>query len=125
MRSSSATAVRHPSERTGACPHVRICDAEIVAGLRRRDESALEQLVSAYGPLLAHWARTQGSETEDVVQDVLFRVWKAGDGLDPETHLPGYLKTVTLNAVRNRWRTQERKPTVPVGLEFAGGACSD
>lgn len=108
---------RHSDVRMFAQRIGRAADNEIVAGLRERDAHALEQLAAEYGSLIAHWASTEGSEAEDVVQDVLFRVWRAGHRLDPETSLPGWLKAVTQNTIRNRWRASLRKPVVPSGLE--------
>lgn len=98
---------------------------DIVAGLRRQDARALERLVDEYGGLIAHWARAEGHEAEDVVQDVLFRVWRSGHRLRPDTSLPSWLKTVTGNAIRNRWRDAGRKPSVPVGLEVHASPAAD
>jgi RNA polymerase sigma-70 factor (ECF subfamily) len=100
-------------------------DARIVAGLRRREADALEHLFSKYGRMIAHWARTEGQEAEDVVQEVLLKVWRSGDSLAPDTHLPGWLRTVTNNTVRNRWRTKDRKPQVPVGLAIDNAESAD
>lgn len=97
-------------------------DTDIVAGLRAREDDALERLFHRYGPLVAHWARTAGTDVDDVVQDVMLKVWRAGARLEDGTELPAYLKTVTVNTIRNRWRTQSRKPAVPAGLDPAPGA---
>lgn len=100
-------------------------DGSIVAALRRRDPHAIDDLVSSYGGLLRSWSRTEGAEWEDVVQDVLLSAWRAGVRLDEETDLPGWLKTVTQNALRNRRRTRARRPAVPAGLEIEGHAAAD
>lgn len=130
MRSTAAQAIWPGAHGARSGPArvfggLRPGDLEIVAGLRSEDPEALERLVERYGPMIWHWARSEGAEAEDVVQDVLFRVWKSGHRLDPETSLPGFLKTVTANTIRNRWRAAERRPTVPVGLEPAAKDAAD
>ncbi|HVL80119.1 MAG TPA: sigma-70 family RNA polymerase sigma factor [Actinomycetota bacterium] len=95
-------------------------DAEIVAGLRRRDPAAVEQLVGRYGRMIANWARTEGADADDVVQEVLLRAWRSGPDLAPDTFLPSWLKTVTTNTLRDRWRAAGRRPAVPAGLQIDG-----
>ena len=54
-------------------------DHELVAGLERRDECALEEIDRRYGPQLRNHARRlfagSGLDPEDLVQDTVMRVW--------------------------------------------------
>ncbi len=123
---AAARSDTRPSGRASAVGRNRPgpADTDIVAGLRAREDDALEQLFQRYGPMVTHWARAAGTDVEDVVQDVMLKVWRAGARLEDGTELPAYLKTVTANTIRNRWRTQSRKPTIPVGLDPAGETAS-
>ncbi|HVE90770.1 MAG TPA: sigma-70 family RNA polymerase sigma factor [Actinomycetota bacterium] len=118
---SAAQAALSPQRAGG----VRPGDTQIVNGLRSGDHGALERLMSEYGRLIASWAGSGDFEPEDVVQEVLLRVWRSRESLSPDTSLPPLLKTITGNAVRNRWRASSRRPSVPAGLDPAAGRAAE
>ena len=72
-----------------------------IAGIRRGDASALEDVVRAYAPRLAQFAFGfvgDRAEAEDIVQDVLWRIW---DGR-AVWRAPSSLRAYLIAAVRNR-----------------------
>jgi RNA polymerase sigma-70 factor, ECF subfamily len=76
-------------------------DAHLVARVRGGDERAFEALFRAYAGSLCRLAyHYVGSVAmaEEVVQDVLLRVWESRESLPVRESLPGYLRV----AVRNR-----------------------
>jgi RNA polymerase sigma-70 factor, ECF subfamily len=76
-------------------------DADLVARVRGGDERAFEALFRAHaGPLcrLAFHYLSSVAMAEEVVQDVLLRVWEGRATLPVSENLPGYLRV----AVRNR-----------------------
>ncbi len=80
-------------------PAVR--EGEWIEQIRRGDAAAFETMVRAYGPQLARFAvGLLGSreDAEDIVQDVLWRVWEGRGAWRPTVSLRAYLFT----AVRNR-----------------------
>lgn len=73
----------------------------LIDGIRKGDAGAFEAVVRAYGPRLTRFAFgfVHGKEeAEDVVQDVLWRVWEGRRDWAPRVSLRAYLFT----AVRNR-----------------------
>ena len=54
-------------------------DRQLVTGLERHDECALEEIDRRYGPQLRHHARRllagSGLDPDDLVQDTVMRVW--------------------------------------------------
>lgn len=100
-------------------------DDRLIEALRARQPDALEQLLDAYGKLVLAWARDAGTDPEDVLQDVMLRVWRSCHRLTPDTHLPAWLKAVTKNTIRDRWRAAARRPAFPVGLDPTGGETVD
>ena len=85
-------------------------DLELVAGLRASNPRSLERLVEAYREPLARYADSildgLGSE-DDVVQEVLIRLWIRREALATEGSLRSLLYTMTRNqAVDERRRSQ-------------------
>lgn len=72
-----------------------------------------------YAPVIAGFARNAGlkpGEIDDVVQDVMFGFFRASNAFeyDPQRgRFRGYLKRVTLNAIRDRWRRRRKEVTMP------------
>ena len=60
-----------------------------LAGLRTGDVSAFEQLYKAYFPALWEFAAKRVSDdlAEDIVQDVLFALWRRRAELQVDDHL--------------------------------------
>jgi RNA polymerase sigma factor (sigma-70 family) len=81
---------------------VDVCEQDWIEGIRRSDVPAFEAMVRACGPRLAHFAigllDGRRADAEDVVQDVLWRVWHGRADWRPAVSLRAYPFT----AVRNR-----------------------
>jgi len=66
--------------------------------------------VDRYGPIICGFARNAGlpsSEADDIMQTVLFNFFRVADKFeyDPSKgRFRGYLKRITLNAIRERYR---------------------
>src|SRR6058998_2879516 len=78
------------------------------------DQLAWKQFVHLYTPLLFHWARRVGLQTQDaadLVQDVFtVLVQKLPEfRYDRQKSFRGWLRTVTLN----KWREKQRRRAVP------------
>lgn len=74
-----------------------------------QDAKALSSLFEVYGPKLKGWlmARGVGSGTaEDIVQDVMIKVWTKGGSFDPEK---ASFATWVYRLTRNRWIDHKRK----------------
>ena len=74
-----------------------------------QDAQALSSLFEVYGPKLKGWlmARGVGSGTaEDIVQDVMIKVWTRGSSFDPEK---ASFATWVYRMTRNRWIDHKRK----------------
>jgi RNA polymerase sigma factor (sigma-70 family) len=69
--------------------------------------------VDRYGPIICGFARNAGlpsSEADDIMQNVLFNFFKVADRFeyDPSKgRFRGYLKRITLNAIRQRYRKKQ------------------
>jgi RNA polymerase sigma-70 factor, ECF subfamily len=98
--------------------------------LRQADQpGAWERFVELYTPLLMHWARQHGLEShdaEDLVQEVLTLLVQT---LPQFTYEPGksfrsWLRTVTLNKLRDRAR-RRRLPVATRGDKLSAVVDSD
>ncbi len=85
----------------------------LLSRIKAQDRSAWDRLVSLYTPLVYGWCRSQGLQAHDVadvVQEVFqavarsighFKKEKPGDTFR------GWLRTITRNKIRDRYRKQE------------------
>ncbi|MEM8667075.1 MAG: sigma-70 family RNA polymerase sigma factor [Planctomycetota bacterium] len=88
--------------------------------LRHSPESeSWTRLVDLYAPLLRTWLRkydVQGSDAEDLVQEVLFAVSKDLATFEHQGQ-PGafraWLKGILINRLRNFWRARDRRRETP------------
>lgn len=94
-------------------------DADLVTRIARdRDRAALAELAAHYAPRLKGWLINRGviAETsEDLVQDVLIKVWHKADKFDPQK---ASFSTWIYRLTRNCWIDYKRKhdrlqPTSP------------
>lgn len=98
--------------------------------LRRTNEpAAWERFVQLYTPLLGHWARRLGMDSQeaaDLVQDVFtILVQKLPEfRYDPAKRFRGWLWTVTINRFRERFRRQPG-PALASGLQATALAVPD
>ena len=81
--------------------------------------------VDRYGPIICGFARNAGlpsSEADDIMQIVLFNFFKVADRFeyDPSKgRFRGYLKRITLNAIRQRYRKRQEKNLDTHGMRAA------
>jgi RNA polymerase sigma-70 factor (ECF subfamily) len=92
---------------------------ELIRRAQDGDRSALDRLLERYRPRLVRWARgrlprhaREGTDTEDLVQDVLIRTFKNLDdfGTQGEWALQAYLRTAVTNRVRDELRRVGGRP---------------
>jgi RNA polymerase sigma-70 factor, ECF subfamily len=96
-----------------------LADETIIAGIRAGDESAFDALVAKYYAGLYRFAVRyvrQHEAAEDLVHDVLFRIWEQRDRWEIRGTLAGYLygsvrnrgiNYVEHDLVEQRWRHRE------------------
>ena len=81
--------------------------------------------VDRYGPIICGFARNAGlpsSEADDIMQTVLFNFFKVADQFeyDPSKgRFRGYLKRITLNAIRQRYRKRQEGNLDTHGMNVA------
>jgi len=81
--------------------------------------------VDRYGPIICGFARNAGlpsSEADDIMQTVLFNFFKVADRFeyDPSKgRFRGYLKRITLNAIRQRYRKKREGNLDTHGMNVA------
>ncbi|MEE2819397.1 MAG: sigma-70 family RNA polymerase sigma factor [Planctomycetota bacterium] len=81
--------------------------------------------VDRYGPIICGFARNAGlpsGEADDVMQNVLFNFFKVADQFeyDPSKgRFRGYLKRITLNAIRQRYRKRREVNLDTHGMQVA------
>ncbi|MBM4114088.1 MAG: sigma-70 family RNA polymerase sigma factor, partial [Phycisphaerae bacterium] len=87
-----------------------------------------EEFHRTYGPVVAGFARNAGlkpQEVDDVMQDVMLGFFRVVDNFvyDPRKgRFRGYLKRVTLNAIRSRRRRRRPQQNVPEEMDPPAGA---
>ncbi|MCC7124957.1 MAG: sigma-70 family RNA polymerase sigma factor [Acidobacteria bacterium] len=85
----------------------RAVDSGLVERLRRRDESALAELAAAYGSrmyqLAFRYTRNR-EDAEEVVQDVLMKVFHKIDAFRGDSALSSWIYRITFNTAMSRLR---------------------
>lgn len=109
-------------------------DLTLMRRIHAGDASALDELLQRYWtPLVAYAARllSDADAAEDVVQDVMLRVWSRREEWTPSGRLQGFLYQITRNLalnererrqVRRKWKESEGRdsfPANPPGLDPA------
>ncbi|MEW5764094.1 MAG: RNA polymerase sigma factor [Acidobacteriota bacterium] len=98
--------------------HDTFTDEELMARAAVGDRDALGILVRRHQSGVYSIARRylgDGSEAEDVAQDVFLRLWQAAARYRPEKPLPAYLRTITVNLCLDRRRRPALVPIVDPG----------
>lgn len=86
-------------------PHTTQKDPELIERIRAGDECAFEELFRRYYRALCVYAAridSTGTRSEEIVQEVLFRVWMLRDRLNVTGTLSGYLYTAVRNHALNQ-----------------------
>ena len=90
----------------------QISDTELVARLKRRDKSALEDLVCLHGAKLygvaLQFMRNE-TDAQDVVQDALVSIWKRIDSFEGRSAFTSWLYRVTANAALMALRKRRKR----------------
>lgn len=89
-------------------------DADLVARLRRRDHTAVADLVDLYSSrirqLALRYLRNE-EDADEVVQDVLFKVYQKIDAFRGDSALSSWIYRITFNTAMSRLRTNKsRRP---------------
>jgi RNA polymerase sigma-70 factor (ECF subfamily) len=108
-------------------------EEEWIRRIREGDAGAFETLVRAYGPRLAEFASgfvQAQDEAEDVVQEVLWRVWVGRARWRPTVSLRAYLFTAVRNRVLNllehrRVRAHYYRDVLATGAEPAAPSVAE
>lgn len=108
----------------------KIEDRRLVTAIRKDDHHAFDQLFHKYASALHAFLVSilwNEEESEEVVQDVFFKIWKNRKQLDPELSFKSYLYTIAVNATKKRYRkkVQEEKFKQEVALELNVSSSSD
>jgi RNA polymerase sigma-70 factor, ECF subfamily len=91
-----------------------------------QDDSAWKDLVTLYTPLIRNWLRRHAvnpNDTEDLVQEVLEVVVKRFPDFQHNQRTGAFrawLKTITLNCVRDFWKANRFRPLMTGGSDFGG-----
>ena len=94
---------------------------ELLARVREGDEEALGVLLRRHVPALRRWARGRLpqhardlSETEDIVQDTVFKSLKHIDSFEyrHDGALQAYLRQAVMNRIRDECRRAVRRPAI-------------
>jgi len=106
---------RDPSAASSANAVLSVDEHTLLDQLRNNDPAAIETIVQLYGALMHRVAvRTIGSSdgADDVVQEVLFRVWEGRASLQLPAGMRGYLirasRNQALNTVTSRAAAKRR-----------------
>jgi RNA polymerase sigma-70 factor (ECF subfamily) len=88
------------------------------------DEGAWSRLVDLYSPLIRGWLTRRGTaagDVEDVSQEVLAVVVRRFPEFrrQPQTGaFRAWLRTITVNCLRDHWRRNNKQPTAVGGTDF-------
>jgi RNA polymerase sigma-70 factor (ECF subfamily) len=83
-------------------------DITLLARLKAKDETALDDLIDAYGPKvyqLAFRYLHNKEDAEEVAQDVLYKVYRKVDAFRGDAALSSWIYRITFNAAMSRLRT--------------------
>src|SRR5687767_1867057 len=100
-------------------------DEELFDAYRRGDRSCFAELVERYRRELFHFlVRFLGDRAtaEDVFQEAFLQVHQSAAQFDASRSLRPWLFTIAANKARDRYRSQARRPTVPLEAEVQPSA---
>ena len=103
-------------------------ETQLVERLRRRDEGALEELSALYGAKIFQLAFRyvkNREDAEEVVQDVLLKVFRKIDAFRGDSALSSWIYRITFNTAMSRLRhtraaRMAEVPELPIGAAMAG-----
>lgn len=89
------------------------------------DDTDWQRLVQVYGPLIRNWLRgcsLQDADVEDLAQDVLTAVVRKLPEFRHNSRAGAFrawLRMITVNRLREFWRSRKSRPQTPGGSDFA------
>jgi RNA polymerase sigma-70 factor, ECF subfamily len=104
-------------------------ESALVARLRERDEHALAELASAHGQRifqLAFRCTRNHEDAEEVVQDVLLKVFRKIDAFRGDSALASWIYRITFNTAMSRMRRQKAmRAAEMINIEIGTAANDD
>ena len=104
-------------------------ETQLVEQLRRRDEGALEELSSLYGARIFQLAFRyvkNREDAEEVVQDVLLKVFRKIDAFRGDSALSSWIYRITFNTAMSRLRhTRAARMAEVPELQVGGATAGD
>lgn len=91
---------------------------------QKPEDGDWQRLVQVYGPLIRNWLRAcslQQADQEDLAQDVLAAVVRKLPEFRHNTRAGAFrawLRTITVNRLREFWRSKQSRPQTPGGSDF-------
>jgi RNA polymerase sigma-70 factor, ECF subfamily len=102
-----------------------VSDGELIARYLTGDEGAAADLVRRHAPALARWLAVQGApdlELEDLVQDALFKAFRALGTFKGDASFRTWLLTIGANLLRDRQRQWKRRQVLALSPDVADPA---
>ena len=90
---------------------------DLVAALKKGDDSAFEQVVRQFGPRMLAVARrflTNEADAQDAVQDAFLSAFRGIEGFQEGAKLSTWLHRIVVNAALMKLRTRRRHPETPI-----------
>lgn len=90
-------------------------EKRLAAALKNGSAAVLKKIIDGYSgyvcAVMRNFSRGSLSEEDidELCSDVFYRLWQHREELDPEIGLRAYLSAMSRNAVKNRFRSMERK----------------
>jgi len=109
------------STRTGSS---RATSRSLLARVRENDVEAWNRLVSLYAPFVYHFCRRAGldaADASDVFQEVFQATWSKLSTFEKREQggtFRGWLRTITMNKVRDHFRRRAREPLAGGGTDI-------
>ncbi|HEY6794667.1 MAG TPA: sigma-70 family RNA polymerase sigma factor [Kineosporiaceae bacterium] len=121
-RAGIAASAAGPATRAAADQDTADPDAALAAALRSGTPQAARQLYEAYAQPLHRFVHRQTGDPElaqDVVQDVMVRVWQAAPRFDPDLGtFRAWVFRIARNVLTDEARRAGRRPRVVAPLEW-------
>ncbi len=109
---------------------IKLSDEELAVLAQRKDENAIEELFNRYKYIassVAHSYFLNGGDSEDLLQEGLFAIFKAITSFNAKSSLKTYVYTCVKNRIFNLIKSSNRYKNQPLNnyLSLSGGAESD
>jgi RNA polymerase sigma-70 factor (ECF subfamily) len=114
---SSRTALRPAQARTGISPrrNTAAADASLITRLKAGNQSALEEAFNLYSAKLyniAHRILGEAADTEEVIQDVFWTVYRKAKSFQGNSQFSTWLYRLTVNAALGKIRRSKKNKEV-------------